>query len=112
MRRGLAALAAEIEALRLFFHRVGWMIQQGETLRHESALAKVMADELGQKVAAFATDLLGPFAPLTEPSRWAPLRGLVQHAYLTSLGHTIAGGTSEILKTTAATRGLGLPSER
>jgi len=112
VRRGLASLAAEIEALRLFFYRLGWMIQQGEALKHESALAKVMADELGQKVAAFAMDLLGPFAPLTESSRWSPLRGLVQHAYLTSLGHTIAGGTSEILRTTAATRGLGLPSER
>src|SRR5215831_1238954 len=100
VRRGLAALAAEIEALRLLFYRVGWMIQHDVPVRHESALAKVMADELGQRVAAFAMDLLGPFAPLTVPSRWAPLRGLVQHAYLTSLGHTIAGGTSEILRTT------------
>jgi alkylation response protein AidB-like acyl-CoA dehydrogenase len=112
VRRGLAALAAEIEALRLLFYRVGAMIETRETVRHESALAKVMADELGQKVTAFAMDLLGPFAPLTEAARWAPLRGIVQHAYLTSLGHTIAGGTSEILRTTVATRGLGLPSER
>jgi len=112
VRRGLAALAAEIEALRLLFYRVGAMIETGEPVRHESALAKVMADELGQKLTAFAMDLLGPFAPLTEDSRWAPLRGIVQHAYLTSLGHTIAGGTSEILRTTVATRGLGLPSER
>jgi len=91
---------------------LGAMIETRETVRHESALAKVMADELGQKLTAFAMDLLGPFAPLTEASRWAPLRGTIQHAYLTSLGHTIAGGTSEILRTTVATRGLGLPSER
>ena len=32
--------------------------------------------------------------------------------YQTSLGHTIAGGTSEVLRTTVATRGLGLPSDR
>ena len=75
VRRGLATLAAEIEALRLLFYRVGAMIETGEPVRHESALAKVMADELGQKVTAFAMDLLGPFAPLTEASRWAPLRG-------------------------------------
>jgi alkylation response protein AidB-like acyl-CoA dehydrogenase len=112
VRRGLAGLAAEIEALRLLFYRVGAMLETGEAVRHESALAKVMADELGQKLTAFAMDLLGPFAPLGESSRHAPLRGQIQHAYLTSLGHTIAGGTSEVLRTTVATRGLGLPSER
>jgi alkylation response protein AidB-like acyl-CoA dehydrogenase len=112
VRRGLAGLAAEIEALRLLFYRVGAMLETGESVRHESALAKVMADELGQKLTAFAMELLGPFAPLGESSRHAPLRGQIQHAYLTSLGHTIAGGTSEVLRTTVATRGLGLPSER
>jgi alkylation response protein AidB-like acyl-CoA dehydrogenase len=110
VRRALAGLAAEIEALRLSFYRVGWMIERGEPAGHESALVKVMADELGQKLAAFALDLLGPFATLVGPSPWAPLDGEVSHAYLTSLGHTIAGGTSEILRTSVATRGLGLPS--
>ncbi len=111
VRRGLAGLAAEVEALRLSFYRVAALIQRGEPVGHESALAKVMADELGQKLTAFALDLLGPFGTLTEASSWAPLRGEIAHAYLTSLGHTIAGGTSEILRTTVATRGLGLPSQ-
>jgi alkylation response protein AidB-like acyl-CoA dehydrogenase len=112
VRRSLAGLAAEIEALRLLFYRIGGMLERGELMGHESALAKVMADELGQKVAAFGLDLLGAHGPLRPGSRWAPLQGEIQHAYLTSLGHTIAGGTSEVLRTTVATRGLGLPGER
>jgi alkylation response protein AidB-like acyl-CoA dehydrogenase len=112
VRRALAGLAAEIEALRLAFYRIGWMIQDGQTVGHESALAKVMADELGQKLTAFAMELLGPFGPLARGSTRAPAGGAMSHAYLTSLGHTIAGGTSEILRTTVATRGLGLPGQR
>jgi alkylation response protein AidB-like acyl-CoA dehydrogenase len=111
VRRALAALATEIEALRLMFYRIGWMIQEGQAVRYESALAKVMADELGQKLTAYGLDLLGAHGPLRD-SRWAPLRGEIQHAYLTSLGHTIAGGTSEVLRSTVATRGLGLPDAR
>ena len=109
VRRSLAGLAAEIEALRLLFYRIGWVLEHGELMGYESALAKVMADELGQKVSAFGLDLLGQHGPLRPDAREAPLRGEVQHAYLTSLSHTIAGGTSEILRTTVATRGLGLP---
>jgi 3-oxocholest-4-en-26-oyl-CoA dehydrogenase alpha subunit len=112
VRRSLAGLAAEIEALRLLFYRIGWLLERGELAGYEAALAKVMADELGQKVAAFGLDLLGAHGPLRPESPWAPVHGEIQHAYLTSLGHTIAGGTSEILRTTVATRGLGLPSER
>ncbi len=112
VRRSLAGLAAEIEALRLLFYRIGWMLEHAEVMRYESALAKVMADELGQKLAAFGLDLLGAHGPLRAGSPEARLGGEIQHAYLTSLGHTIAGGTSEILRSTVATRGLGLPSAR
>src|SRR5437773_2128223 len=83
-----AGVAAEVEALRLLFYRVGSLMQAGEMIGHESAMAKVMADELGQKLALFANDLLGPFASLSGSSPWTPLDGAVPHAYLTSLGHT------------------------
>src|SRR3989442_935459 len=56
-------------------------------------------------------DLLGRWAPLRAGSREARLDGEISHAYLTSLGHTIAGGTAEVLRTTVAVRGLGLPAE-
>ena len=111
IRRRLASLATEIEAVRLLFYRIGWMLQEGLPTPYETALCKVMADELGQAVAAFGMEMLGLYAPLKPDSRSAKLRGSIQHLYQTSMGQTIAGGTSEVLRSTVATRGLGLPSE-
>ena len=111
VRRQLASLATDIEVIRMLFYRNGWLIQEGLPTPYESALNKVFADETGQKLAAFGMELLGLYGPLQETSRWSRLQGMMQHVYQTSLGHTIAGGTSEVLRTTVATRGLGLPRE-
>ena len=111
IRRRLASLATDVQAVRLLFYRIAWMIRDGLPTPYETALAKVMADETGQAVAALGMDMLGLYGPLTPESRWAKLNGSIQHLYQTSLGQTIAGGTSEILRSTVATRGLGLPSE-
>ena len=81
------------------------------TITYETAVAKVMADETGQKIAQLGMDLLGPWGPLRAGSRGAKLGGSIPHIYQTSLGHTIAGGTAEVLRTTIAVRGLGLPAE-
>ena len=111
VRRRLAAMATEIAGLRLLFYRAACLLRDGAPISYETAVAKVYADELGQKLARLGMELLGPRAPLRAGSREAPLDGEISHAYLTSLGHTIAGGTAEILRTTVAVRGLGLPAE-
>lgn len=111
IRRRLATLATEVEAVGTLFYRIAWMIREGMPTPYETALVKVMADETGQAVAALGMEMLGLYGPLTQDSRWAKLNGLIQHVYQTSLGQTIAGGTSEILRSTVATRGLGLPAE-
>jgi alkylation response protein AidB-like acyl-CoA dehydrogenase len=111
VRRQFADLATEIEVLRVLFYRNGWLIKEGLPTRYESSLNKLYADETGQKLANFGMQLLGLYGPLKGGSRWSKLRGSMQHVYQTSLGHTIAGGTSEVLRTTVATRGLGLPRE-
>ena len=111
IRRRLATLATDVQAVRLLFYRIAWMIQEGMPTPYETALVKVMADETGQAVAALGMEMLGLYGPLTQDSRWAKLNGSIQHVYQTSLGQTIAGGTSEILRSTVATRGLGLPAE-
>src|SRR2546426_3584162 len=111
VRRRLAAIAADIAALRLIFYRTGCLIRDGAPLTYETAMAKVYADETGQKLARLGMDLLGVWGPLREGSRLAKLGGQISHLYLTPLGHTIAGGTAEILRTSIAVRGLGLPAE-
>src|SRR5262245_58833688 len=111
VRRRLASLAADMAALRLIFYRAGCLIRDGAPLTYETAMAKVYADETGQKLARLGMDLLGIWGPLRPGSRWAKLGGHISHLYQTTLGHTIAGGTAEILRTTVAVRGLGLPAE-
>jgi alkylation response protein AidB-like acyl-CoA dehydrogenase len=111
VRRQLANVATDIAVLRLLFYRNGYLLKEGLPTPYESALNKVFADETGQKLAAIGIELLGLYGPLQEGSRWAKLHGKMQHIYQTSLGHTIAGGTSEVLRTNVAVRGLGLPRE-
>jgi alkylation response protein AidB-like acyl-CoA dehydrogenase len=110
-RRRLAHAATEIAALRALFLRAAWLIERGLPATGEVSAAKVMADELGQRVLSMGMELLGPFAMLRAGSRWARLRGEIEHQYQTSWGHTLAGGTSEIQRTTIAVRALGLPAE-
>jgi len=109
VRRRLATMATELAALRLLFYRAACLMRDGGEITYETAVAKVYADESGQKLARLGMDLLGMRGPLRRGSREAALGGEISHSYLTSLGHTIAGGTAEVLRTTVATRGLGLP---
>jgi alkylation response protein AidB-like acyl-CoA dehydrogenase len=112
VRRRLAGLATDIAALRVLFYRAACLLRDGAPITYETAVAKVMADELGQKLARLGMDVLGPWGPLREGSPHARLAGRISHDYLTSLGHTIAGGTAEVLRTTIAVRGLGLPADK
>ena len=111
VRRRLAHAATEIAALRALFHRAAWLIERGLPATGEVSAAKVMADELGQRVLSLGMEILGPYGVLRAGSRWARLRGELEHQYQTSWGHTLAGGTSEIQRTTIAVRALGLPAE-
>jgi alkylation response protein AidB-like acyl-CoA dehydrogenase len=109
VRRRLAAIATDIAALRALFYRAACLLRDGAPITYETAVAKVMADETGQRLARLGMDLLGPYGPLRPGAHGARLDGELAHLYLTTLGHTIAGGTAEVLRTTVAVRGLGLP---
>src|SRR5439155_1077821 len=51
IRRRLASLATEIEAVRLLFYRIGWMLQEGLPTPYETAPCKVMATELWKEIS-------------------------------------------------------------
>jgi hypothetical protein len=110
VRRRLAGMATEIAALRALFLRAACLMRDREHVTYETAVAKVCADETGQRFAKLGVEILGMAGLLRAGAPDATLDGELAQAYLTSLGHTIAGGTAEVLRTTIATRGLGLPA--
>src|SRR3989442_5388091 len=48
---------------RSLFYRAGCLIRDGAPLTYETAMAKVYADETGQKLARLGMDLLGLWGP-------------------------------------------------
>ncbi len=107
----LAEIRVEIEASRLIFYRAAWMMQKNRALTYEGTLGKSMADEMGQRLFSLGLEIVGLQPRPNENPRWQKLRSELVNACLFSIGHTLAGGTSEIIRNTIATRGLGLPRE-
>ena len=72
-------------------------------------MEKIFAAEMAQEIAKIGMDVLGLYGQLKGQSKWAPLAGDVEHYYCSSIVETIYAGTSEILRTIIAQRGLSLP---
>ena len=109
VRPRLAEIAIEIEVGRYLSYRVASIQARGQIPNYESSAAKVFHSELGQRLANRGVQIMGLSGQLREESKYARLRGRFARSYLTSVGATIAAGTSEIQRGIIATRGLGLP---
>lgn len=109
IRNKLASMAIEIEALRGFYWRVAWMIDNGQVPELEASVLKLFATELGQKLADVGMDVLGPYGQLDKGSKYAMLNGRIGLGYLDSVSGPIGAGTSEVQRSIIATRGMGLP---
>ncbi len=110
IRQELAEMATEIEVSRLLGYRAACMINEGREMKYEASMVKTFADELGQRLYNTGMKIMGLYSQFGQESKWAPLKD-VAHEYLFSFGLTLAGGSSEIQRSTIATRGLGLPRE-
>ncbi len=111
IRHKLADAAIEVEICRLLSYRATSKLSKGETLTYEAAVLKTFADEMGQRFANAVMQIMGIYGQLERGSKLAPLKGEIERGYLSSVGTTIAGGTSEIQRNTIARFGLGLPSK-
>ncbi|OBH12777.1 acyl-CoA dehydrogenase family protein [Mycobacterium sp. E1747] len=76
---------------------------------HDAAMAKLMFSEINLEIASFALDLAGEAGVLVHDDPDALADGRWQDEWLYSRAFTIAGGTSEIMRTLIAERGLALP---
>ncbi len=109
VRYRLADLWLELNITRLLSYRVVSLQERGLVPNHEASIIKVFNSEFNQRVARSGLHILGLYGQLEPKSPYARLRGRFEKSYLSTVGSTIAAGTSEIQRNIIATRGLGLP---
>jgi alkylation response protein AidB-like acyl-CoA dehydrogenase len=109
VRQKLAELAIEIEIAEVMSYRIGWMQMAGKRVPYEASEGKVFTSELSQRLVKIGTQLMGLYGQLERGSKWAALQGKITNLYLVTASNTVGGGSSEIMRTTVALRGLGLP---
>jgi 3-oxocholest-4-en-26-oyl-CoA dehydrogenase alpha subunit len=105
----MADIAIKAEIAGLFGKYAYWLQSQGRDYTLMASLGKVFSSELNQQIVDLGTQLLGLHGQLMKGSKWAWQDGLIGQNYLVSHQSRILGGSSEIQRTTIATRGLGLP---
>jgi alkylation response protein AidB-like acyl-CoA dehydrogenase len=112
VRDRIGQFSAEIEALSaLTSANITRWSRNGER-PHDAAMAKLMFSELNLAMAEFALELGGEAGVLVEDDPDAFDNGRWQDEWLYARAYTIAGGSSEIMRTLIAERGLGLPRDR
>jgi hypothetical protein len=85
------------------------MLNIKQVPNYEAAMLKMLVAEIEQRLVNTALQVLGPYGQIRKGSRWAQLNGKFEKLYRNSLEDLITRGTSEIMRTIIAQRGLGLP---
>lgn len=86
----LAEMAVNLEVGRTYAHKVVWLYEEGKTIRHEAAMAKLFASQMAVKAALDAVQIHGGYGYIKE----FPVERFLRDAKLGEIG----GGTSEIQK--------------
>ena len=109
IRNRLAEISIEIDIAKYLSYRVASLQQSGKIPNYEATIAKLYSSELGQRLSNTGMQLLGLYGQIHPRSKYARIKGLTERYYQMSVAETIAGGTSEVMRTVGAIRGLGLP---
>ena len=105
LRHRLADLYAEVEAARQLTYHAAWLRKEGRPAVLESSMAKLVASELGKKVADECLQFFGGYGFMEEYP--------AARFYRDARAATIAAGTSEIMREIIIrlTLGQGAPEE-
>jgi alkylation response protein AidB-like acyl-CoA dehydrogenase len=109
IRQKLAQLAIELEVARLLYYQISYMLDTGGVPAYQASMEKLFTSELTQRLSNAGMQILGLYGQLKQTSKWAPLNGVIERHYRSTICETIAAGTSEIQRNIMAQRGLGLP---
>ncbi len=90
LRHKLVDLATEIEAARQLAYQAAWLYSKGEIAVKECSMIKLLATELGKKVADECLQCFGGYGYMEEYT--------IARMYRDARVGTIVGGTSEIMK--------------
>ena len=111
IRAKLAQLRIEYEIGRLHMYRIATVMDAGRAPNWESAMSKAYGTAFEQRLASTAIEILGLYGQLPPQTKWAPMRGMAYHSYLSSKGYSLQAGTTEVLKNILSQRRLELPSQ-
>ena len=110
IRNRVAQMAIEIEVGYNLGDELNWLATQGMPTVKASSQINVHGAAVAQRLANVGMQILGHYGPLNEDSKWVKLGGRIRYSYLSSVGLSIAGGTSEVSRNhIAGGAGLGLP---
>ncbi|MDY6934204.1 MAG: acyl-CoA dehydrogenase family protein [Spirochaetota bacterium] len=110
VRKKIAKLYSDLEVGYTLAYKIAWTQEQSGLMFAASLAseAKLFGSELLQRVANFATEIMGLYGQVAH-SKWSPLDGAMVEAYQMCMGMNIAAGTSEIQRNLIAWVGLQLP---
>jgi alkylation response protein AidB-like acyl-CoA dehydrogenase len=111
VRQSLAELTIEVNILRLFNHRINWMVDSGLNPAWTGAASKIWEAETSQKVANQGMQILGMACQLEPGSKWVPIKGRVELGYRETVVRSFGGGSDEMMRSVIATIAMGLPRE-
>jgi len=109
VRQQLAQFSIECKAVRYNVLRHLTRRLKGEPPGAEGSIGKLAGSEVGIRMAAFASELLGAYGSLALGSPYAIDHGRWSRVALGARALTIAGGTSEVQRNIVGERVLGLP---
>ncbi|UXA11564.1 acyl-CoA dehydrogenase family protein [Mycobacterium sp. SMC-8] len=109
VRDRIGKLAADVGALAALTRANVDRWLGGAERPHDAAMAKLMFSEINVEIASLAVDMSGELGVLVDGDQDVLAAGRWQDEWLYSRAFTIAGGTSEIMRTMIAERGLALP---